>query len=129
MLVDLDMARAVHRLDCELAAILRRGGEHVLAEGLPVAGSLPQALVEDLRRVHLAIADGALATAHVVLESLEKRPALRVPEHDAGPLLLEVEEIHLAPEPAMVPLLGFLKLLEVSLKILLGSPGGAIDAL
>src|SRR5690606_28777440 len=129
VLVDLDMARAVHRLDRELALILRGGGEHVLAEGLPVAGGLPQALVEDLRSVRLAVADGALAAAHVVLECLEERPALRMPEHNARPVLLEMEEIHCAPEPAMIPLLGLLELLEVGLEILLIGPGGAVDAL
>ena len=113
VLEDLHVARAVHRLDGELALVLGHGGEHVLAEGLPVARGLPQRLVEDLRPVHLAIADRVLPPAHVVDEALEQLPALGVPEHDARPLLLEVEEVHLAPELAVVALLGFLDLLEV----------------
>ena len=55
VLVDLDMARSVHRLDRELALILR-GGEHVLAEGLPVAG-VSTGSCRGFARVHLAIAD------------------------------------------------------------------------
>ena len=41
LVVDLDVARAVHRLDRE-RALLRLGGEHVVVEFLPVAGFLPQ---------------------------------------------------------------------------------------
>ena len=129
VLEDLDVARAVHRLDGELALVLGHRGEHVLAERLPVARGLPQRLVEDLRSVHLAIADRVLPPPHVVDEALEQLPALGVPEHDARPLLLEVEEVHLAPELAVVALLGLLELLEVGGKLLLGRPGGAVDAL
>ena len=129
MLEDLDVARAVHRLDGELALVLGHGGEHVLAEGLPVARGLPQRLVEDLRPVHLAIADRVLPPAHVVDQALEQLPALRVPEHDARPLLLEVEQVHLAAELAVVALLGLLELLEVGGQLRLVRPGGAVDAL
>ncbi len=59
MLEDLHMSRAVHRLDGEPALVLGlvAGGlrrEHVLAVPVPVAGGLPQRLVEHLRRVDLA---------------------------------------------------------------------------
>jgi hypothetical protein len=37
------------------------------------------------------------------------RPALGVPEHDARPLLLEMEQVHLAAELAVVALLGLLE--------------------
>ena len=129
MLEDLDVAGAVHRLDDELALVLGHGGEHVLAEPLPVARGLPHRLVEDLRCVHLVVAGRVLPPAHVVDEVLEQLPALGVPEHDARPLLLEVEEVHLAPQLAVVALLGLLQLLEVGRQLLLGRPGGAVDAL
>ena len=87
VLEDLDVAGAVHRLDREPALVLglvagRLRREHVLAVPVPVAGGLPQQLVEDLRRVDLAVVAGQ-APAHVGDQLLEHRPALRVPEHDA----------------------------------------------
>jgi hypothetical protein len=51
-----------------------------------------------------------------------------VPEHDARPLLLEVEQVHLPPEPAVVALLGFLELVDIGVELFLGAPRGAVDA-
>ena len=83
--------------------------EHVLAIGLPVARGLPQRAVEHLRRVHLDIALGLLAPAHVGDERLEQRPALRMPEDRARPFFLEMEQVHLAAEAAVVAPLGLLE--------------------
>src|SRR6185503_13430165 len=103
--------------------------EHVFPVPSPVPRGLPQRLVEDLWAVHLAIAGRALPAANVVDEVLEQLPALGVPEDDAGPLLLEVEQIHLATELAVITLLCLLELLEVGRKLRLAGPGGAVDAL
>ena len=84
--------------------------------------------VHELRRVHLDIAGLGLAAADVVLEHLEQRPALRVPEHRARRLLLEMEQVHLAAELAVVALLGLLDLLEIGVELLLLGEGGAVDA-
>src|SRR6185436_16802870 len=129
VLENLDVARAIHRLDRKFALILGDGAEHVLAVPLPVTRGLPQRLVEDLRTVHLAIAGRALTAPDVVDEALEHFPAPRVPEHDARPLLLEMEQVHLAPELAVIALFGFLELLEVGGKLGLARPGGAVYAL
>ena len=130
VLEDLDVAGAVHRLDHEGALVLgaRLGEEHVLAEGGHVAGRHPERGVHELRRVHLDIAGLALAAADVGFEHLEQRPAFRMPEHRAGRLLLEMEQIHLAAELAMVALLGLLDLLEIGVELLLLGEGGAVDA-
>ena len=63
VLEDLHMAGAVHRLEREPALVLglvagRLRREHVLAVPVPMAGGLPQRLVEDLRRVDLAVIAG-----------------------------------------------------------------------
>src|ERR1700749_1349924 len=115
VLEDLHMPRAVHRLERKPALVLglvtgRLRREHVLAIPVPMAGGLPQRLVEDLRRVDLAVIAGK-APAHIGDHGLEDAPPLRMPEHDTRTFLLEVEEIELAAEPAMVALLGFLDLL------------------
>ena len=132
VLEDLHMAGAVHRLEREPALVfrfvagrLRR--EHVLAIPVPVAGRLPQRLVEDLRRVDLLIVGGETA-AHIGNEALEQRPALGMPEHHAGAFFLEVEEVHLASEPAVVALLGFLELLEIEVEVFRLGKRSAVDA-
>ncbi len=51
-----------------------------------------------------------------------------MPEDDARPLLLEVEEVHLAAEPAMVALLRLLQHVEIGIELGLVVPGGAVDA-
>ncbi len=132
MLEDLHVARAVHRLQCEPALVLglvagRLRREHVLAVPAPVAGGLPQGLVEDLRRVHLGVV-ALQAAAHVGDQLLEDRPALGVPEHHARSLLLEMEQVHLPAEPAVVAALGLLQPMEVAVEVLLRGPGGAVDA-
>ncbi len=84
-------------------------------------------LVEHLRRVALLIVDGE-APAHISDQGLEQGPSLRMPEDGARPLLLEVEEVHLARELAMVALLGLLDLLEVRFELGLAGEGRRIDA-
>jgi len=130
VLEDLDVTRAVHRLDHEGALVLRARlrQEHVLAERRHVAGGDPERRVHQLRRVDLDIAGGALAAADVVLQQLEQRPALGMPEHRARGLLLEVEQIHLAAELAVVALLRLFELLEIGVELLLLGKGGAVDA-
>ena len=129
VLEDLNVAGAVHRLAAEHALVRSFGDEHVLAELLPVAGLLPEFPLHHVGRVHLDIAVGLLAAAHVADQRLKHRPALRMPEHGAGGFLLKMEQIHLAPEPPVIALLGLLKLMEIGRKLLLGGPGGAVDAL
>ena len=81
VLEDLHVARAVHRLQRKPALVLglvagRLRREHVLAVPAPVAGGLPQRLVEDLRRVDLVVVAGE-PPAHIGDHGLEHRPALR----------------------------------------------------
>ena len=127
-LEDQHVARAVHRLE-RVLALLRLGREHVLAVVLPVARLLPQALVEDLRALDLLVAGVAVDVAHVPLDRLPERPALRVPEDDARRDLVDVEQVELAAELAMVALLGLLEHVQVLLQLVLRRPRRAVDAL
>src|SRR3546814_18525840 len=77
----------------------------------------------------LDVAGGLQAAAQVGLHRAVERPALRVPEHRSGGLLLQVEEVHLPPEAPVVALLGLLQHGEVGLQPLLVLPAGAVDAL
>ena len=130
VLEDLDVARAVHRLDDEGALVLfaRLHQEHHFAKGRHVAGRDPQRRIDELRRVDLGIAGVGLPAADVVLQRLEQRPAFRMPEHRARRFFLEMEQIHLAAELAVVALLRLLDLLEIGVELLLLGERGAVDA-
>ena len=92
-----------------------------------MARGFPQRLVEDLRRVDLLVV-ALKASAHVGDQLLEQRPALRVPEHDARALLLEMEQVHLAAQAAVIALFGFLELAQIGVEIFLSGPGRSVDA-
>ena len=126
---DQDVPRAVHRLQCQHFFVATLGEEHVLAEILPMARSFPQAAVEQQGRLDLLIAGSLEADAQIVLDDPVQRPPLRVPEDAADRLLPHMKEVELAPEPAVVPTLGFLKPEEVLVEFVLAGPGGAVDAL
>ena len=70
-----------------------------------------------------------LPLAHVGDQLLEDLPALRMPEHRARRLFLQMEQVELAADAAMVALLGLLEPVQVVLELLLVAPRGAVDAL
>ena len=76
-----------------------------------------------------AIARRELALAQILDERAKQRPALGVPEHGAHGLVLEMEQIHLPAEPAVVASLGFLEAIEIRFELPLVRPGRAVDAL
>ena len=138
---DQHMRRAVHRLDRHqvgLAAqhrrvVLARGylvghHEHVLAIFAPVAALLPLLRIHDLRGLDLDIARRIEPAAHIGLEAAPHHVALGVPEHAAMRLGLEVEQVHLLPELAMIAPGSFLQPGQVGVQLLLVQPAGAVDA-
>jgi hypothetical protein len=52
-----------------------------------------------------------------------------MPEHHARRLFLQVEQIELLAELAVVALLGLLEHVQIGVQVLLLGPGGAVDAL
>ena len=91
-----------------------------------MAGNLPQVLVQNLWSVHLLVIGGK-PSAHIGDQRLVELPAFGVPEDRARPLLLEVEEVHLARELAMVAPLRLLELLEIGVELLPPGKGGGVD--
>ena len=130
VLEDLDVAGAVHRLDDEGALVLlaRLDQKHAVAERRHVAGRDPQRRIDELRRVDLGIAGVGLPPADIILQRLEQRPAFRMPEHRARRLFLEMKQIHLAAEFAMVAFFRLLDLLEVGVELFLFGESRAVDA-
>src|SRR5439155_1745587 len=125
---DLNVARAVHRLDREVA-LLRFRGEHVLLVVLPMARALPQAAIEDHRGAHFLVAVVLVDAAHRLLALLPERPALGMPEHHPRGLVLLMEEVERPAELAVIALLGFLESVQIELEILFLRPSRAIDPL
>jgi hypothetical protein len=109
--------------------LLNLGEEHVLAELLPVPGRFPELPVDELRGAHLLIAGRVEAPPHIAFEGAPDGPALRVPEHLSGRLLLQVEEVHLAADAAVIAPLRLLQAGEMAVERSPVAPGGAVDAL
>ena len=128
LLVDEDMARAIHRLE-RVFTLFRFGGEHVLAVFVPVAGFFPQALVQHLGAFDFLVAVFAVHNAHGLLHLLPNRPALVVPKDQARRVLVDMEQVQLAAELAVVALLGFFDHAQMVLQVFLGGPGRAVNTL
>ena len=80
---DLHVPGAVHGLQT-VDPVFGLGREHVFAVVVPVARLLPERQVEDLRRLDLLVAVVLVHLAHVLLDLLPQRPALRMPEDQPG---------------------------------------------
>ena len=127
-LEDLDRARAVHGLHGE-EALLALGDEHVLLVVRPVAAPFPKRARHDRRRVDLAVAVLDELAAHVVLERDVDRPAARMPEYLARILGVEVEEIELYAQFAVVAPLRLLGARHDLVHLRLVLRDDAVDAL
>src|SRR4026207_1458400 len=80
MVENLDVTRAVHRLDRVVPLVRRLRKEHVLAERLHVPGAAPHGGLPAIRSVDFLIARRSLLLAHVGNQRLEQRPTFRMPE-------------------------------------------------
>ena len=129
MLENLHMTGAIHRLDGIHPLIRRLGEEHVLTELLEVPRLTPEARIHELRRVHFLVTGRVLPPAHVADERLKDQPALGMPEHCAGRLLLQVEKIKFATDSAVIALLGFLEPMQIFIELLLVHPRRAVNSL
>ena len=126
---DLDMARAVHRLQRQDLLLVRHlGDEHVLAELLPVAGGLPERAVQKLRGPDLLVSGIVQPPTHILFGALIQAPAIRVPEDAAGRLLLKVEQVHLLGDSPVVAALRLFELVKIGVEFLLVAPSGAVNA-
>ena len=101
------------------AAPRSRHVEHVLAVLAPVARHLPERLVEEQRRLHLARSRSASSSARIARTAVVEHRALRQPEGRARRLRMEDEQLELLAELAVVALLRLLEQLQVRLERLL----------
>ncbi len=136
------MRRTVHRLDRHELRLAGKHGriffrrrhfvrhhEHVLAILAPVAGLLPELRVEKLRRPHFHIAGRIDPPADILFERLPDAPALGMPEDGALRLFLQMEEVHLAGDLAVVASFGLLHHREIGFEVGFRRPARPVDTL
>ena len=128
VVVDLDVPRAVHRLEPELPSLDLLGQEHLVAVVVPVAGALPELGAVEDRRPHLLVTAARVELAPEAAELVEEHHSARMPERRAGRGVAEVEEVELAPEPAMVAPARLLDALEMRVEVGLLEERRAVDA-
>ena len=130
VLVDKDVAGAVHRLEAVLGVVQLHGRVHVLRVVALMAGDLPELAAHDVRREDHMVAAAETLLAHPVFHRLADEPALGVPEDEASAGdLLNAEEVKLLAEDAMVAGLDLFQVLEVGVEVFRVEERGAIDAL
>ena len=128
LFVNQDVARAVHRLE-RVLVLLRLGGEHVVAVLIPMPGFFPQGFVNDLRAFDLQITIVLVDPAHVLLDVLPHTPALGMPEHQTRGVVVDMKEIELATQLAVIPLFRLLQHGEMLLQIFFAGPGRTVNPL
>ena len=130
VLVDEDMAGAVHRLEAVLGVVELHGRVHVFAVVCLVAGDLPELPAHDMRGKHHIVTTTDTFFAHPVFHGLADQAALGMPEDEAGSGdLLDGKEVELLAEHAMVASLDLFEPGKVRLEVLFVEEGGAVDAL
>ena len=103
--------------------------KHVLAVLAPVPADLPEALVVHEGRLHFLVAIAQAKRAHRVRQNVEEQRAFVRPEDRAGRERMEMEEVQLLAELAVVPLARFFLLLEPGVQVLLVEERRPVDAL
>src|SRR5919202_668265 len=120
------VARAVHRLQ-RVQRLAVRDPEQVLLVLVPVAAPLPQLDVPHQRRLHLVVAALRVLLAAELLERVPDDHPLWVPERRARRDVLEVVEVELRAEPAVIAALRLLQPFEVRVEVGLRVEGRAVD--
>ncbi|MEY9489802.1 hypothetical protein RKD26_005596 [Streptomyces calvus] len=123
--------RAVHGLEVVVHALVELHGRvHAVGVPVQVARGLEELPLRRVRGVDELVALLLVAAARVVLHDPADDAALGVEDGEAGAdLLRDGEQVQLAAELAVVALLGLGEELQVRLQLVLGRPGGAVDAL
>ena len=84
MLVDLNVARAVHRFEQIFLFIDLHRAEHVFAVEIPMAGGFPEFDIGDVRRDDKLVAVFLQELSQIILDDVAERGAFLQPEDQAG---------------------------------------------
>ena len=127
---ELVMHGAVHRLHEIAHPVQFHGRIHGLGVVGQVAAANKEILFGEVRRAHALIACGQLRLLRQPLQLLDHDRAVGQPQRQPRPhVIVKNKDLQLAPQLAVVALLGFLQLVQVLVQLLLVAPGRAIDAL
>jgi len=122
--------RTVHGFEAELRVLGSGRREHRVGEVLLVPALPPEAALRDVRGVDETVAARQELVAEIVFHQLAHEPALGVPEDQTlAVLLVDREQVELAPETAVVAPVGLLSLTEPRGELRPRGEGGAVDAL
>ena len=102
--------------------------EHILAIFAPVPGGFPLLGVHQLRRLDFVIPAAINRAAHISLQLAPDEVTLGVPEDRAVGLALQMEQVHLGAELAVVALGGLFEPDQMLVQLLLVEPAGAVNA-
>ena len=80
--------------------------KHVFLIFVPMARGLPQFAIHNLGGVHLDISATFLLAAHVILQGCVNLPSIWMPKDLARRFFLHVEQVHFAPQLAVVTFCG-----------------------
>ena len=130
VLVDQDVAGAVHRLQAILGIIQFHGGVHIARVKALMAADLPQLAAHHVGREDQRVAAPQAFLAHPVFHHLADDAALGMPEDESrAGQLLNAEEVQLLAQQAMVALGRFFQAGKVRVHVLLREERRAVDAL
>ena len=128
LLEDQDVPRTVHRLQ-GVFTLFRLGREHVVTVLVPVTGFFPQAFVDDLWAFDFVVTAVAVDLAHVLLHLLPDGPPFGMPENQTGRVVVDMEQVQLTAELAVIAFFGLFKAQQILLQVFFAGPSGAIHAL
>ena len=136
------MHGAVHRLQVVVEPLLghlpflilllvqMHGRVHAVLVPLQVPGNLVEMPLGDMRGLNEGVPVAAVHLAGVVLHGVDDCGTLGMEDRQAGTdFVREGEQVHFGAQLAVVALGGLLQPGQVCLQVLLGGPGGAVDAL
>ena len=130
VLVDEDVAGAVHRLQLIVGIIQFDRRVHVLRVETRMPADLPQLVTHDVRSEDHIVTATDTFFAHPVFHQLANDAALGMPEDKArSGDVLNGEQVELLAQHAMVATLRFFQARKMLLHLFLGEKGGAVNAL
>ena len=103
-----------------------RDNEHVGAIFAPMSRLLPLPRIHDLRRFHFLITSAVNRAAHIALKFTPDQIAIRMPEYRAMRLLLQMKQVHVLAQTAMVALGSLFQPEKMCVQLLFVQPARAV---
>ncbi len=130
ILVNVDMERAVHRLQEILLPIDIHRGVHVLFVKTQVTAGLPELCFTDMGCIDKIVTGGFVFFGPEVFDQLADFAALGMPQDQSCADLIDcAKQIQVMPQLAVIAFLGFFHAPQIILQFCRFFPGSAVDAL